>query len=165
MSGQIGFVLDGVLRRISDGQAMDPKGRLLFEGMKDYGRVTFLTDGFSRDRAAIEYFLMMNRITDYVDIDISVLSDGADTVARRLTQLNRLRRNGPVDHIVEPDPQAAAALLAEGVAVLLYLHPQFTVPSWRPDYIRDRRWDVLVAETERQETLRAEEDLKEKETL
>ena len=166
MSGQIGFVLDGVLRRIADSQAIDPNGRMLFEGLKSFGRITFLADGFSRDRKLIEHFLKFHRITDYVDIDISVLSDGPDTVARRLTQISRLRRSGPVSFVVEPDPKIAAALLSEGIPAFLYLHPQFTVPSWRPDFGgRLRRWDDLVAETERQEDLRADEDLREKETL
>lgn len=163
---QIGFVLDGVLRRITDSQALDPNGRTLFEGLKGFGRITFLADGFSRDRQVIEHFLKINRITDYVDIDITVLSDGPDRVSRRLTQINRLRRTGPISFVVEPDPKIAAALVADGVMTLLYLHPQFTVPSWRPDYIGGvRRWDDLVAETERQETLRADEDLRERETL
>lgn len=163
---QIGFALDGVLRRISDSQAMDPNGRLLFEGLKNLGRITFLADGFSKDRTFIEHFLRMNRVTDYVDIDISVLSDGPDTVSRRMAQINRLRRTGPVTFMVEPDPKIAAATLADGIPTLLYLHPQFTVPSWRPDFTgRLRRWDDLVAETDRQETLRADEDLREKETL
>jgi hypothetical protein len=166
MSGQIGIVLDGVMRRITDSNALNPNGLLLFEGLKQFGRVTFLADGFARDRPAIEHFLKINRITDYVDIDITVLSDGADIVARRLAQINRLRRNGPINFVVEPNPKAAAALLAEGIPALLYLHPQYTVPSWRPDYTGNlRRWDDLVAETDRQVSLRAEEDLKEKETL
>lgn len=166
MSGQIAFVLDGVLRRIADGQALDPNGRMLFEGLKDLGRVTFLADGFSRDRKFIEHFLRYHRISEYVDIDISVLSDGPDTVSRRLTQISRLRRTGPISFAVEPDPKVAAALMADGVPTLLYLHPQFTVPSWRPDFGgRLRRWDDLAAETERQESLRADEDLREKETL
>lgn len=163
---QIGFVLDGVLRRITDHQSLDSNGRLLFEGMKNLGRITFLADGFSRERKYIEHFLKFHRITEYINIDISLPSDGADTVARRLTQINRLRRTGPVDFVVEPDPRIAAALLADGIPTLLYLHPQYTVPSWRPDYTGNlRRWDDLVAETERQESLRADEDLKEKETL
>ena len=162
---QIGFALDGVLRRINDAQSVDPNGRLLFEGVKGLGRVTFLADGFTRDRKFIEHFLKFHRISEYVDIDISVLSDGPDTVSRRLTQLNRLRRTGPVTFMVEPDPEIAAALMAQGVPTLLYLHPQFTVPSWRPDFSgRLRPWDDLVAETERQESLRADEDLREKET-
>lgn len=166
MSGQIGIVLDGVMRRITDHNALNPNGLLLFEGLKQFGRVTFLADGFARDLAPIEHFLKVNRITDYVDIDIAVLSDGPDTVTRRLAQINRLRRNGPISLVIEPDPKIAAALLAEGIPALLYLHPQYTVPSWRPDYTGSlRRWDDLVAETERQVTLRAEEDLKEKETL
>lgn len=163
---QIGFALDGVLRRITDAQSLDPNGRLLFEGLKNLGRITFLADGFTRDRSLIEHFLKMNRISEYVDIDISVPSDGPDTVSRRLTQLNRLRRTGAISFVVEPDPKIAAALMADGVLTLLYMHPQFTVPSWRPDYIGGvRRWDDLVAETERQEDLRADEDLREKEVL
>jgi hypothetical protein len=166
MSGQIGLVLDGVLRRINDSQAVDQNGLLLFEGLKNLGRITFLADGFNRDRTVIEHFLRFHRISDYVDIDITVLSDGPDTVSRRLTQIKRLRRTGPITFVVEPDPKIAAALMADGVSTLLYLHPQFTVPSWRPDYIGGvRRWDDLVAETERQEDLRADEDLREKETL
>ena len=166
MSGQIGFVLDGVLRRLTDQNALNPNGRILFEGLKEYGRITFLADGYPRDREQAEHFLKLNRVTGHVGLDVSVPSDGADSVARRLAQINRLRRNGPINLVVEPDPRVAAALLAGGIPALLYLHPQYTVPSWRPDYTGSlRRWDDLVAETDRQVSLRADEDLKDKETL
>lgn len=166
MSGQIGFVLDGVLRRMNDQHAINTNGWLLFEGLRPLGRITILADGFTKDRDIIEHFLKVNRITGHIDIDIAVLSDGPDPVVRRMAQLNRLRRNGPVSFVVEPDPKVAAALLAEGVPTLLYLHPQYTVPSWRPDFAgRLRRWDDLVTETERQVSLRADEDLIDKETL
>jgi hypothetical protein len=166
MAGQIGFVLDGVLRRLSDVNALNNNGLILFEGLKPWGRVTFLVDGYPRDLDLAEHFLKLNRITGHIGIDISVLSDGVDTVDRRLAQINRLRRNGPISFVVEPDPKNAAALLAAGVPTLLYLHPQYTVPSWRPDYNGSlRRWDDLVTETERQVALRADEDLTDKETL
>lgn len=166
MSGQIGFVLDGVLRRLSDMNALNNNGLTLFEGLKPWGRVTFLLDGYPSDRDLAEHFLKLNRITGHVGLDVSVPSDGIDTVARRLAQINRLRRNGSINFVVEPDPQVAAALLAAGVPTLLYLHPQYTVPSWRPDHNGSlRRWDDLVSETDRQVTLRADEDLRETETL
>lgn len=165
MSGQIAITLDGVFRRITDQNVVNPNGIMLFEGLKQFGRVTFLADGFTRDLAQIEHFLKINRISGYVGIDLSVLSDGGSIVDRRLVQINRLRRNGPVSIVIEPDPKVAAGLLAEGIPTLLYLHPQYSVPSWRPDYNGSpRRWDDLVAETDRQNTLRAEEDLMDKET-
>jgi hypothetical protein len=166
MSGQIGFVLDGVLRRITDQNAVNSNGLLLFEGLKTFGRVTFLADGHAPDIVAIEHFLKVNRITGHVGLDVSVPSDGPGSVERRLAQMNRVRRNGPVSLVIEPDPKIAAALMQQGYPTLLYLHPHYTVPSWRPDFGGTvRRWDDLVAETDRQVTLRAEEDLKEKETL
>lgn len=163
---QIGFVVDGVARRMNDMASNNPNGLALLTTLIPIGRVTLLADGYDRDRLVLEHFLKFHRITGYVGIDVSVLSDGASTVDRRLAQLNRMRRNGPVDFFVEPDPKIAAALIAQGVPTLLYLHPQYTVPSWRPDYGgTPRRWDDLLAETERQVSLRAEEDLREKEQL
>lgn len=163
---QIGFVVDGVARRMNDQANSNPNGLALLNALIPTGRVTLLADGYDRDRKVLEHFLKFHRITGYADIDISVLSDGASSVDRRMAQLNRLRRTGPVSFMVEPDPKIAAALMAEGVPTLLYLHPQYTVPSWRPDYGGSlRRWDDMVAETERQVSLRAEEDLMDKETL
>lgn len=166
MSGQIGFVLDGVLRRLNDQSAISNNGLILFSGLKPWGRVTFLVDGQPSDIDMVEHFLKVHRITGHVGIDIAARSDGVDTVDRRLAQITRLRRTGPINFVIEPDPKIAATLLANGIPTLLYLHPQFTVPSWRPDYNgRLRRWDDLVSETERQVELRADEDLKDKETL
>jgi hypothetical protein len=166
VTGQIGITLDGVIRRITDQSVPNPNGLMLFEGLKQFGRVTFLADGFVRDQVAIEHFLKIHRITGHVGIDVSVLSDGGSIADRRLAQIFRMRRNGPISLVIEPDPKIAAALLAEGVPTLLYLHPQYSVPSWRPDYNGSpRRWDDLVAETDRQNTLRAEEDSMERETL
>lgn len=166
MSGQIGFVLDGVLRRLSDMNAMNNNGLVLFEGLKPFGRITFLLDGHPRDRELAEHFLKINRITGHIGLDVAVESDGVGVVERRLAQINRLRRSGPINFVIEPDPKVAAALLAAGLPALLYLHPQFTVPSWRPDYNGALRpWDDLVTETDRQESLRADEELRDKETL
>lgn len=166
MSGQIGITLDGVMRRITDQSVPNPNGLMIFEGLKQFGRVTFLADGFTRDLAPIEHFLKLHRITGHVGIDVSVLSDGGSIVDRRLVQIGRMRRNGPISLVIEPDPKIAAGLLADGVPTLLYLHPQYSVPSWRPDHDgAPRRWDDLVAETDRQNNLRAEEDQMEREVL
>lgn len=160
MTGQIGFALDGVLRKLTDPSAVNTNGLTLYHSLLGHGRIVILGDGFPRDHEEIDHFLKLQRVTGFVGIDVSVPSDGIDSVDRRLAQVARMRRNGSISFMVEPDPRIAARLLQAGLPTLLYLHPQYTVPSWRPDYEgRLRRWDDLVTETDRQVSLRADEDL------
>jgi hypothetical protein len=162
MSGQVGIVLDGVMRK-HDQVGLNPGGMMLYRALEDYTRVAILATG---DPDRLEHFLKVNKIYDHALLDVTVDSDAPTPAGRRLAQVQRLRRSGYVEFVVEPDPAIAAALVAAGVPTLLFAHPQFAIPTWRPDFDGTvRPWDDLVTELDRQQELRADEDLRDKETL
>jgi hypothetical protein len=58
---------------------------------------------------------------------------------------------------VLPDPDLARDLYVEGVPVLLYLHPQFSSRSFRPDHEPGLTpWNELAEEVEFQIKAKAE---------
>jgi hypothetical protein len=159
---QVAIVLDGVMRK-NDQESLNGPGMLLYRALEGYTRVSILAAG---DPARVEHFLKINRISEFSQVEYTRESDGISRVARRLAQINRLRRVGHVDFVIEPDPEIAAELVAHGIPALLFAHPQFAIPTWRPDFTGGSRpWDNLVGELDRQLELRAEEELKDKETL
>lgn len=90
----------------------------------------------------------------------------------RVWQVNQLQRKGYViEAVIDPDPEVCAALLKEGYTVFNFLHAQYAVPSWRPDYEEKnnypyldekgveqkqfiRPWEVLAGEVANQTALR-----------
>jgi hypothetical protein len=57
---------------------------------------------------------------------------------------------------VESDPLVASFLLAKGYSVLNFLHSEYALPQWRPDFERQQKpWAEIVEEVNKQAALRA----------
>lgn len=161
MSSTFVMTLDGVLRTGTD--AVNTQGRALYEALASTGRLAILGGpNFERD----EWFLASNNLTKHAyHIDEPV--DSAPTVAgRRLGQITSLRSQGCyIQFVVEPDPEVAAALFARGIPVLFYLHPQYSTPSFRPDYESVAKpWENLVKQVDYQMAMRAQAALNERDS-
>jgi hypothetical protein len=147
----VAIVLDGVLRKPLDVEAQDFGASLLFASLVENFRVVVLG---SEDLARDEHFLMINGMVRYVKIEpmLPVDRDGVTS------QIGRLRREGfNFEFVVLPDPETARDLYETGVPVLLYLHPEFSNRSFRPDHEPGLTpWNELEAEVEFQRTTKAE---------
>jgi hypothetical protein len=77
----------------------------------------------------------------------------------RVTQVQRLRAQGfNPTLIIDPNPTTCAALLREGYTALLFSHPKFSLPEFRPDYQQQvKPWNDIVEETEQQVRLKYRE--------
>lgn len=151
MSSTVAITVDGVLRHPRT-RAANLQGMLLYNALATTNRLALLT---STDEDT-DWFLKFNGLTEHAFVMPEVLSDGPTSADRRIAQVGRLRQQGcAVESVIDPDPEVAAALYENGIPVMLYLHPQYTQPSFRPDYKSVAKpWDSLVSAVDYQIQLR-----------
>jgi hypothetical protein len=127
--------VDGVLRTLTDGKRIN-EGLELLQAL-DYANFEFV-------------FLTPKAQADTEDwLDQEGLGGGLVLGARedRVAQLRKIRHEWgyPVDLVIEPDPAVAVELIREGHTVLLFAHPQYAKPDWRPDHkLGMTTWDEIV---------------------
>lgn len=144
--------------------ALNPQGRTLYEGFVHLGSTVILGE---EDAEKDKWFLAtqgMSGHSNYIPLDTDV---SPDPVEQRLNQVRQLRAAGMlVELAVDPNPEVVAALHLEMVPTLLYLHPRFSQPSFRPDFESVARpWDELTSAVEYQITQRAKRVLPEPEVV
>lgn len=152
----VAIALDGVLRKPLDVEAQDFGASLLYASLVDNFRVVVLG---TQDLAKDHHFMTINGMGRFVKIEPLRASDGVGAAAQQRKQVQRLLAEGfKFEFVVVPDPELAKDLYAQGVPVLLYLHPTFSARSFRPDYVGGQRpWQELVDEVEFQRIVKAEQ--------
>jgi hypothetical protein len=146
------LTLHGVLQQPNG--APNPQGILLYRALSAVDRLIVL-GGLDRERD--EWFLATHDLRDHVNFVAESITKGPTELMRRQAQIGALRAQGiHIDLAIEPDPEIIAALHDDGIPTLLYLHPKFTHPAFRPDYESVAKpWDALVASVHYQERLKA----------
>lgn len=148
----IALSLDGVLRQ-PHSQSSIPAGVALYRALVEKAGLALVTDG--GDEAALEHWLRSNNLVDHDYLILRRLTDPEEPGRRRVEQLNRLRTAGPVDLLVEADPEAARAAVADGVPTMYFVHPAYARPEHLPG---DRRlptpWAALLDEEQRQQDIK-----------
>jgi hypothetical protein len=153
LGGHIAIVVEGVLRQPNDSGSII-SGLLLYKSLVQNHRVSLIFDSSNRER--IQYWLLMNSLTDHVGEIYWEEHDSEDIKKRRISQVGRLKKNGPVSMVVESDLDAATALFNAGIPTMMYLHPIYTHPEHRPEYSTGPTpWNELLAEKIRQQEARA----------
>lgn len=144
--------LDGVLRR--SGNQLDFKGRGIYDAFTSTTRTVILA---GEDRLDAEWFLRTNDLTSHADLITIDPFSASDEVNRFVRAMDKVRAPGvSVDLVVVPDPEVAEVLFSAGFPVMLYAHPTYTIPSFRPDYKSVARpWDQLTESMEYQRTMKA----------
>lgn len=152
-SNHVAIVVEGILKQPNDNGVIVP-GLLLYKSLVKDHRVSLIIDSAAKDK--VQYWLLMNSLTDHVNEIYWDDIDPDNIVDRRMKQIERLRRQGPLSLVFESDTEVAAALLDAGIPSFLYLHPMYTQPEHRPGYRKEiTPWDDLVAEKVRQKEARA----------
>ena len=135
--------VEGVLRT----ETGDPihQGIKLFRTLSQSYRIVFATDGSKEE---VEHWFRSNLITGYADIyDNKMAYEGQDL---RLRHLAVLRTSGPVELLIDCDPDRCAKAYAGGTLTLLFAAPKF---------IRTKRtvkpWEDMKTELQRQKELTA----------
>jgi hypothetical protein len=157
MTATVAIVIEGVLgRNVGDG--VIDQGQRLYVGLMQTYRVALITD--RSDIEAVQYWLRINGFDKHPYLMTANLKDPDDPGERRMRQISRLRQAGcSVELLIEPDPLVAAHVMGNGVAVLNYLHPNYSNPRFRPDYKETvTPWNAIAEEVDRQRALREEDD-------
>lgn len=149
----VAIVVNGILRQPNDSSVIIP-GLLIYKSLVKDHRVSLIIDSAAKEK--VQYWLLMNALTDHVNEIYWDETDSDDVGKRRLQQVNRLRRQGPLSLVYEADTEAATSLLKAQVPVMLFLHPTYTHPDFRPGHSSEPTpWNELLLEKIRQQEARA----------
>jgi len=144
-------------RLLSSGQgaAAVPRPKIATDSIHNKGLITYA----GKDSAAkekVQYWLLMNGLTDHVNEIYWDETDPDEVGTRRLRQVSRLKRQGPLSLVYEADTEAATALLKSQIPTMLFLHPTYTHPDFRPGHSSEPTpWNELVLEKVRQQEARS----------
>lgn len=149
----VAIVVNGILRQPNDSSVIIP-GLLIYKSLVKDHRVSLIIDSAAKEK--VQYWLLMNGLTDHVNEIYWDETDSEDVAKRRLTQISRLRRQGPLSLVYEADTEAATALLKAQIPAMLFLHPTYTHPDFRPGTTTEPTpWSELLTEKVRQQEARA----------
>ena len=147
----VGMSLEGVLR--TEQRAPIPMNLFLYKAMTATFQVWILTDSSAEEA---EHWLRTRGMRDHAGVL------GADVPRRqdvlRVDQIDTLRSHGQVAFVLDPDPAMARMCLSKGIPSLLYAHPRYSRPEFRPDAPKGvRRWEDIEAEIDHQQRMALED--------
>jgi hypothetical protein len=152
-SNHVALVVEGILRQPNDNGVIIP-GLLIYKSLVKDHRVSLIFDSGNKEK--INYWLLMNSLTEHVNEIYWEDTDPEDTATRRLAQIGRLRKQGPLSLVYEANTDAATKLLQAQIPTMLFLHPQYMHPDFRPGIKNEPTpWNNLLAEKIRQKEARA----------
>ncbi|MFC4506999.1 MULTISPECIES: hypothetical protein [Streptomyces] len=141
--------IEGVLKR-PESDAVIPAGQLLYHGLAETHVVHLVDEDetFNRSKLLAQNWLKRNGFTKHIRL---IKPNVSERYGLR-GGIQSLRPDLHVDMVVVSDPTVASDLLAAGYTTVLFTHPRYTRPQWKPDYRGEpRAWDDLVAEIETQD--------------
>ena len=150
MQGTVVIVVEGVLRAPVAGVPI-LQGKLLYFGLASQMSVVL----FSREtpKEELDKFLMLEGLNLHAHI---IYPDKPYPWLTNRAKMAQLRRQYGIEMIIDADTPACAELLEDGFNVLHFLHAQYAVPSWRPDYeFKVKPWDDLSQQIAKNAELRA----------
>lgn len=135
--------VDGVLRNQLNKQPI-LEGVSLYKSIKEKNSIVVVG---SDKRDTTEHWLRSHKI-DFDDIlENSTITHGKDEFA----QCQHLRSKGKITFVVTANPELSKQLLENGYNTLLFLHPLYLRPEFRPDAPEGiKPWAEIEKEYDRQ---------------
>jgi len=157
MAGTAVLCLEGVLCKGSP-----PNGAPITVGLEMYhalaARFRVVLDSDHEDLDQIEHWCQVNGLKRHpLVLPLDAAEAPLEPVDVRLAHLAEWRAQGfEVALYVTADPTVAAAAMRQGVTTLLFAHPRFARPEYRPDHEQQavRPWDEIEDEITKQMALR-----------
>lgn len=142
----IAIFVDNVLR--GAGNAPIHQGLALYRMFNQDVRVVLLCE----DKAKTNTWLLQHRIKKVDDLmDYGVPGIGED---KDLDLIKYVRAQGKLDMVITGDIELAKKLLELGIDTLMFLHPTYLRPEFRPDGRQGvRSWAVIQEEMEKQDQM------------
>ena len=143
------IALENVLARETEGLPVGipiPGGLALFHALKHVHKVAIAT---TDTKESARRWLDQNGVTG-IPYLLTPKDPEADYVGLRLEQMRQLRRlDVDLALVVDADPRVAKAALHEGITSLLFTHPRYARPEFRPDARQGiRAWQDIESEVE-----------------
>ena len=130
-------------------QAPIYEGTALYNVLKDSQKLTILC----KDKVDAERWLKSSNVGAIDDlVDYSYIT-GTDDQDLRLVEY--CRSQGKVELVITADVELSKYLLEQGLHTLLFLHPTYIRPEFRPDGRGRRAWTAITEELDRQQELYA----------
>ena len=135
--------VDGVLR--SESGSPISQGLALYRMFNEDVRVILLTDEREKtNRWLLEH--KINKFDDLIDRNVPGVLEDPD-----IEQVKYVRSQGKVELVVTSDTELAKKLLEIGLDTLLFLHPTYLRPEFRPDGRQGiRSWAAIEEEIDKQ---------------
>ena len=135
--------VDGVLR--SESGSPIYQGLALYRMFNEDVRVILLTDEREKtNRWLLEH--KINKFDDLIDRNVPGVLEDPD-----IEQVKYVRSQGKVEVVVTSDTELAKKLLEIGLDTLLFLHPTYLRPEFRPDGRQGiRSWAAIEEEIDKQ---------------
>jgi hypothetical protein len=132
-------------------------GIRLLEALGEHYKVVLATDEANPD--FVEHWLKQQGLTDFYGVLVNRLKTEVDLdhTQLRCAQFARMRGSGfQVDFVVDTDPAVITHVMQQGFVGMLFAHPQYLRPEFRPDSERGQKtWAEIEAEQEHQAVLRS----------
>lgn len=136
------ITVEGVLKKHVT-SAPIPVGIALYHGLANTFNLLLVTDSSQKE---IDRWCALEGLNRHAAVEVNEgIVSNFDYEFRKLQQVQNLRNRGySVDLVIEPNPEAAAKLLIHGFNVMNFIHADYALPQWRPDYEhKPRAWDAI----------------------
>jgi hypothetical protein len=140
-------LLDGVVRNPRN-QAPISEGVLLYKTLNEVNRVIILADDKERTDIWLKKNNMAKVLDDITEIEKSVVEES------RLATIKSILSKGRVEFVVTDDVELSKHLLELSINVLVFLHPRYAKPEFRPDGRAGvKSWESITDELDKQQGL------------
>ena len=146
----VAIFVDGVLR--GDGNVPIYQGLALYRMFNEDIRVVLLCE----DKTLVHRWLLehkINKLDDIMDYTVPGILNDPD-----FDLVKYVRSQGKLDLVITADIELSKKLLEIGMDTLMFLHPSYLRPEFRPDSRQGvRSWSEIEAESEKQIEMRRED--------
>ena len=140
--------VEGVLRSKKDSPIYE--GLALYNVLKESKKVTLL----SKDVTDAERWLKLSGVVSVDEVmDYSRINGQQDDAKL----VDYCRSKGKIQLVITSDVELAKYLLEQGLHCLLFLHPMYIRPEFRPDGRGRKTWDAISEEMDIQQGLFSED--------
>ena len=118
--------VDGVIRKERD-LSIILDGAAIYKSFNENYRVILMTTDKEKTSTWLKTNNLSKNMDDLWEIEDSPLGESD------LRAIEAIRSKGKIDFVVTSDLELAKKLIEVGILVMLFLHPQYIRPEFRPD--------------------------------
>lgn len=139
--------VDGVIRKERD-LSIILDGSALYKSLNENYRVILVTE----EKEKAEVWLKMNNLSQKTDDIVQIMDSPLGDNKFRTVEM--LRSKGKIDFVITDDLDLSKQLLEVGILTLVFLHPRYVRPEFRPDgRLGAKSWLEITEELDKQQGL------------